>query len=86
LFAGRHRREAPVFKVFAELAIPNITIHPPVDEVQIYLSKVVQTIISVSKNVSQWNKEKQGVSNIIVLTGSPEFRHYDLCHCHVRID
>jgi len=34
-----------------------------VDEVQIYLSKVVQTIISVSKNISQWNKEKQRVSN-----------------------
>ncbi len=33
------------------------------DEVQIYLSKVVQTIISVSKNISQWNKEKQRVSN-----------------------
>ncbi|UJR23298.1 hypothetical protein I4U23_026313 [Adineta vaga] len=55
---GQNRPEPPLFKVFAELTIPNVTIHPPADEVQVYVNRVVQTIISVSKNVSQWNKEK----------------------------
>jgi len=58
LFSGRNRREAPVFKVFAQLAIPNVTIQPTIDEVQIYLNKVVQTIISISKNISQWDKDR----------------------------
>ncbi|CAF5177685.1 unnamed protein product, partial [Rotaria magnacalcarata] len=40
-YAGNHH-EAPVFKVFAELAIPIVTIQPPTDEVQILLSKAVQ--------------------------------------------
>ncbi|CAF3729197.1 unnamed protein product [Adineta steineri] len=53
----RNRREPPIFKVFAELTIPNVTIHPPADEVQVYLNKVAQTIISISKNISQWNKD-----------------------------
>ena len=51
---ARNRREVPMFKIFAELSIPNIVIRPTVDEVQIYLNKVVQTIVSISKNISQW--------------------------------
>ena len=35
--ASQNHREAPVFKVFAELAIPNVAIQPPTDEVQTYL-------------------------------------------------
>ncbi|CAF0729412.1 unnamed protein product, partial [Didymodactylos carnosus] len=55
---GRNHREAPVFKVFAELAIPNVVVQPPADEVQLYLNKAVQTILSVAKSVSQWSKER----------------------------
>ncbi len=74
LFTGRNRPEAPVFKVFAELTIPNVSIHPPVDEVQIYLNKVVQTIISVSKHISQWNKERQRVSNCHCINSDWKFQ------------
>ncbi len=38
---------------------------PTSDEVQIYLNKAVQTIISISKNISQWNKDRPRVSEII---------------------
>lgn len=62
LYTGRNHREAPVFKVFAELALPIVTIHPPTEEVQIYLNKAVQTIVSIAKNVSQWDKNRQRVS------------------------
>ncbi|CAF0723345.1 unnamed protein product [Didymodactylos carnosus] len=55
---GRNNHEAPVFKVFAELAIPNIVVQPPTDEVQLYLNKAVQTILSVAKNISQWSKDR----------------------------
>ncbi|CAF4139157.1 unnamed protein product, partial [Rotaria magnacalcarata] len=57
-YAGNHH-EAPVFKVFAELAIPIVTIQPPTDEVQILLSKAVQTIISIAKTISQWDKNRK---------------------------
>ncbi|CAF0837526.1 unnamed protein product [Adineta steineri] len=56
---GRHHREAPLFKVFAELSNPNVTVRPPTEEVQLYLNKAVQTIVSVSKTISQWSKDRQ---------------------------
>ena len=62
---GRNHREAPVFKVYAELAIPVVTIQPPTDEVQIYLNKAVQTIVSIAKNISQWDKDRQRVSAML---------------------
>ncbi len=62
IYLDRNRREAPVFKVFAELSIPNVIIRCTIDEVQIYLNRVVQTIISVSKNISQWDKDRSKVN------------------------
>ncbi len=64
LFQDRNRREPPVFKLFAELSIPNVIVRPTIDEVQTYLNKVVQTIISISKNISQWDKTRSKVSQI----------------------
>ena len=64
--SGRNRREVPIFKVFAELAIPNVIVRPSIDEVQIYLNRVVQTIISVSKNISQWDKDRSKVNKILL--------------------
>lgn len=58
----RNHPEAPVFKVFAELAIPNVTIQPPTDEVQVFLNKAVQTMVSVAKTVAQWDKNRKRVS------------------------
>lgn len=59
---GRSNREAPVFKVFGELAIPNVTIRPPTEEVQMYLNKAVQAIVAVAKTISQWSKDTKRVS------------------------
>ncbi|CAF0809445.1 unnamed protein product [Rotaria sordida] len=52
-------REVPIFKVFAELIIPNITLQPQIDEVQSYLNKAIHTIINISKNISQWSKDRK---------------------------
>jgi hypothetical protein len=52
-----------VFKVFAELAIPNVTMQPSTDEVQSYLQKAVHAIVSVSKSISQWDKDRPRVSS-----------------------
>ncbi|ESO89757.1 hypothetical protein LOTGIDRAFT_192667 [Lottia gigantea] len=49
----------PFFRTSAVLAIPNIVMQPALDEVQQALNKTVQTIISVSKGVSQWSKERK---------------------------
>ena len=70
LFSGRHRREAPVFKIFAELSIPNVIVRPTIDEVQSYLNRLVQTIITVSKNISQWDKDRSKVSEILINTNN----------------
>ncbi len=64
LISGGNPREGPVFKVFAELSIPNVIIRPTIDEVQIYLNRVVQTIITVSKNISQWDKDRSKVNSL----------------------
>ncbi|CAF3405686.1 unnamed protein product [Rotaria sp. Silwood1] len=52
-------REIPIFKIFAELIIPNITLQPQIDEVQSYLNKAVHIIIAISKNISQWSNDRQ---------------------------
>ncbi|XP_055955514.1 dynein axonemal heavy chain 5 isoform X2 [Patella vulgata] len=49
----------PFFRTNAVLAIPNIIMQPALDEVQQALNKVVQTIISVSKGVALWSKERK---------------------------
>lgn len=77
---GRNHREAPVFKVFAELAIPNITIQPSTDEVQGYLHKAVTTIVSISKSISQWNKDRQRVSAADVLKHDCHILLYSACN------
>ena len=59
---GRPQSIVPVFKVFARLVIPNVSIQLTVDEVQSYVNKAVQAIISVSKNILQWSKDGQRVS------------------------
>lgn len=54
------KKETPVFKCYAILAIPNITMQPALDEVQQSLNKAVQLIIGVSKHISLWSKERRG--------------------------
>lgn len=52
------KKEKPVFKCFAILAIPNITMQPALDDVQQSLNRAVQLVIGVSKYISLWNKER----------------------------
>ncbi|XP_069469880.1 dynein axonemal heavy chain 5 [Ambystoma mexicanum] len=48
----------PLLKTNITLSIPNIIMVPALDEVQQTLNKAVDCIISVSKGVGQWNKER----------------------------
>ena len=49
----------PFFACYAVLAIPNVVMQPALDEVQQAVNKAAQLVISVSKGVSQWNKERR---------------------------
>ena len=53
------RDHRPFFRTNAVLAIPNIIMVPTLDEVQQSLNKAAHLILSVSKGVAQWNKERR---------------------------
>ena len=53
------KSHSPFFKCFAVLSIPNIIMQPAQDEVQQAVNKAAQMIISVSKGVTQWSKERK---------------------------
>uniref|UniRef100_G3NTE1 Dynein, axonemal, heavy chain 5 n=1 Tax=Gasterosteus aculeatus aculeatus TaxID=481459 RepID=G3NTE1_GASAC len=47
-----------IFRVNVTLSIPNIAMVPALEEVQQALNRVVECVVSVSKGVSQWSKER----------------------------
>lgn len=49
----------PFFQCDAVLAIPNIVMQPPLDEVQGAVSKAAQLIVQVASGVSQWSKDRR---------------------------
>lgn len=49
----------PIFKVSVNLAIPNITIVPTLEEVQQALNRAVECVVSVSNGVGQWSMVKE---------------------------
>ena len=53
------KKETPVFKCYAVLAIPIIVMQPSLDEVQQSLNKSVQFILNVSKQVTEWTRIKR---------------------------
>ena len=53
------RDHRPFFRTNAVLAIPNIIMQPTLDEVQQSLNKAAHLVLSVSKGVAQWNKERR---------------------------
>ena len=62
----------PFFRTNAVLAIPNIVMQPALDEVQQAVNKGAQSILSVTKGVSQWSKERkklEGDQNTTVSVG-----------------
>lgn len=48
----------PIFRTNITLSIPNIIMIPALDEVQQALNKTVDYIVSVSRGVGQWSKER----------------------------
>uniref|UniRef100_A0A672FPW1 Dynein, axonemal, heavy chain 5 n=1 Tax=Salarias fasciatus TaxID=181472 RepID=A0A672FPW1_SALFA len=58
LVRGRSSGEQAIFRVDVTLSIPNIAIVPALEEVQQALSRAVECVVSVSKGVSQWSKER----------------------------
>ncbi|XP_062848702.1 dynein axonemal heavy chain 5 [Trichomycterus rosablanca] len=59
-FASRQKGggQQPIFRAGVCLAIPNITMVPALEEIQQALNKAVECVVSVSKGVSQWSKER----------------------------
>uniref|UniRef100_A0A3B3QAQ7 Dynein axonemal heavy chain 5 n=1 Tax=Paramormyrops kingsleyae TaxID=1676925 RepID=A0A3B3QAQ7_9TELE len=54
----RGSSQRPIFKASVCLAIPNIVIVPPLDEIQQALNQAVDCVACVSKGVGQWSKER----------------------------
>ncbi|KAF4103547.1 dynein axonemal heavy chain 5 isoform X1 [Onychostoma macrolepis] len=50
--------QQPIFRVGVCLAIPNIVMVPGLEEVQQALNRAVDCVVSVSKGVGQWSKER----------------------------
>lgn len=48
----------PMFKAGIILSIPNFAMIPALDDIQQTLNKAVESIVSVTKGVGQWNKER----------------------------
>ncbi|XP_052229952.1 dynein axonemal heavy chain 5-like isoform X5 [Dreissena polymorpha] len=69
------RDNRPFFKTFATLAIPNIVMTPGLDDVQQGVNKAAQMVVSVSKGVSQWNKDRKRASNERPHSGDREGHH-----------
>uniref|UniRef100_A0A672PDE8 Dynein axonemal heavy chain 5 n=1 Tax=Sinocyclocheilus grahami TaxID=75366 RepID=A0A672PDE8_SINGR len=58
--------QQPIFRVGVCLAIPNIITVPGLDEVQQALNRAVDCVVSVSKGVGQWSKER--ISKVFIYT------------------
>uniref|UniRef100_A0A673YAG8 Dynein axonemal heavy chain 5 n=1 Tax=Salmo trutta TaxID=8032 RepID=A0A673YAG8_SALTR len=50
--------QQPIFRTSVTLSIPNIAMVPALDEVQQALNRAVECVVSVSKGVGQWSKER----------------------------
>ncbi|XP_032373614.1 dynein heavy chain 5, axonemal isoform X2 [Etheostoma spectabile] len=55
---GKSSGQQAIFRVNVTLSIPNITMVPALEEVQQALNRAVECVVSVSKGVSQWSKER----------------------------
>ncbi|KAM6935222.1 dynein axonemal heavy chain 5 isoform 3-T3 [Lycodopsis pacificus] len=50
--------EQAIFRVNVTLSIPNIAMLPALEEVQQALNRAIECVVSVTKGVSQWSKER----------------------------
>jgi dynein heavy chain len=58
---GSKRREVPVFKAYAILAIPNINMQPTLDDIQHTVTKAVQLVLMTTKQINQWKDLRKRV-------------------------
>lgn len=56
--SGKSSGQQPIFRANVTLSIPNITMVPALDEVQQALNRAVECVVSVSKGVGLWSKER----------------------------
>ncbi|KAK5862597.1 hypothetical protein PBY51_017975 [Eleginops maclovinus] len=55
---GKSSGQQAIFRVDVTLSIPNIAMVPALEEVQQALNRAVECVVSVSKGVGQWSKER----------------------------
>ncbi|XP_067093621.1 dynein axonemal heavy chain 5 [Osmerus mordax] len=55
---GKGGGQQPIFRASVTLSIPNILMVPGLDEVQQALNRAVECVVSVSRGVGQWSKER----------------------------
>lgn len=48
--------ERPFFEVDVQLSVPNVQLHPSLDEIQLAINKAAQTILSCSKELLDWGQ------------------------------
>ncbi|XP_014864164.1 PREDICTED: dynein heavy chain 5, axonemal [Poecilia mexicana] len=58
LSRGKHSGQQAIFRANVTLSIPNIVMVPGLEEVQQALNRAVECVVSVSKGVGQWSKER----------------------------
>ena len=57
----------PCYKAYAVLIVPLISMQPTLDEVQQALSKAANLILSVSKGVSHWSKQRKAAKVVAIV-------------------
>uniref|UniRef100_A0A8C7CXQ0 Dynein axonemal heavy chain 5 n=1 Tax=Oncorhynchus kisutch TaxID=8019 RepID=A0A8C7CXQ0_ONCKI len=62
--------QQPIFRTSVTLSIPNIAMVPALDEVQQALNRAVECVVSVSKGVGQWGKERISKVGLSLADGS----------------
>uniref|UniRef100_A0A3P9J502 Dynein, axonemal, heavy chain 5 n=1 Tax=Oryzias latipes TaxID=8090 RepID=A0A3P9J502_ORYLA len=65
---NRNRAQQAVFRVDVVLSIPDIVINPALEKVQEALNQIVECVVSVSKGVGQWSKDRL---SLVRLTTNP---------------
>lgn len=55
------KKETPMFKAYAVLAIPNVAMQPSLDEIQLGLNKTIQLVLLTTKQVLQWKDAKKRI-------------------------
>lgn len=66
----RSRVQPAIFRVNVTLSIPNIAMVPALEEVQQALNRAVECVVSVSKGVGQWSKERISKVSLFICNGN----------------